>query len=159
MTTDHERLMRLCLAEAERGGAEGNIAVGSLVTRDGQTVALGRNLVESTLDPTAHAEVVALREAGRVARSADLSGWTVYTTFEPCPMCCGAIMASGIATLVLGARHDPATSRWGPYTVERLLDVAGWSGRLRLVTGVLPAECLRVRQLWDARNAARRPRA
>jgi tRNA(adenine34) deaminase len=157
MAADHERFMRLCLEEAARGGAEGNIAVGSLVARDGEVVAAGRNLVTSALDPTAHAEVVALRETGRAARAVDFSGWTLYTTFEPCPMCCGAIIASGIGTLVLGARHDPATSRWGPYTVERLLDLAGWTGRLRLVTGVLTAECLAVRREWDARNAHRRP--
>jgi tRNA(adenine34) deaminase len=156
MAADHERFMRLCLEEAARGGAEGNIAVGSVVVRDGAAVAAGRNLVMSTLDPTAHAEVVALREAGRITRSVDFSGWSLYTSFEPCPMCCGAIIASGIATLVLGARHDPATSRWGPYTAERLLDLAGWAGRLQLVTGVMTAECLAVRQEWDARNAQRR---
>jgi tRNA(adenine34) deaminase len=149
--------MRLCLEEAARGGAEGNIAVGSLVVRDGVVVAAGRNLVVSTHDPTAHAEVVALREAGRATRSVDFSGWSLYTSFEPCPMCCGAIIASGIGTLVLGARHDPATSRWGPYAVERLLELAAWTGRLELVTGVLTAECLAVRQEWDARNAPRRP--
>lgn len=156
MAAEHERFMRLALEEAARGGAEGNIAVGSLVARDGELVARGRNLVTSTLDPTAHAEVVALREAGRAARSVDFSGWTLYTTFEACPMCCGAIIASGIGTLVLGARHDPATSRWGPYTVEKLLELTRYGDRIRLVTGILTGECLAVRKEWDARNARAR---
>jgi tRNA(adenine34) deaminase len=156
MTADHEHLMRLALEEAAAGGAEGNVAVGSVVVRDGAVIARGRNLVTSTLDPTAHAEVVALREAGRAARSADLSGASLYTTFEPCPMCCGALLASGVGTLVLGARHDPATSRWGPYTVEGLLALARHGDRVTLVTGILTRECLAVRQEWETRNAGRR---
>ena len=156
MAADHERFMRLALEEAARGGIEGNIAVGSLVVRDGEVVARGRNLVTSTLDPTAHAEVVALRETGRATRSVDFSGWALYTTFEPCPMCCGAIIATGIGTLVLGARHDPATSRWGPYRVEKLFDLARYGDRIRLVTGILTHECLAMRQEWEARNARAR---
>ena len=99
MTSVHERFMRAALAEAARGGAEGNIAVGSVVVRDDTVVAGGRNLEAATNDPTAHAEVVAVREASRALGRRDLSGHTLYTTFEPCPMCCGAIMASGITTL------------------------------------------------------------
>jgi len=155
MSLGHERFMRHALDEAARGGAEGNIAVGSVVVRDDAVVARGRNLEAATGDPTAHAEVVAVREASRTLGRRDLAGHGLYTTFEPCPMCLGAIMASGIATLVLGARHDPRTSRWGPYAVEKLLELATWGGRLHVVTGVLTEECLRVRQEWDARNAGR----
>jgi tRNA(adenine34) deaminase len=158
MATGHEQFMRLALDEAARGGAEGNIAVGSVVVRDGAVVAGGRNLEAVTRDPTAHAEVVAVREASRALGRRDLSGHTLYTTFEPCPMCCGAIMASGIATLVLGARHEPATSRWGPFAVERLLELASWGDRLQVVSGVLPDECRRLRAEWDARHAAGRSR-
>src|SRR5581483_7842579 len=92
---EHEPLMRAALAEAARGGAEGNVAVGSVVVRDGAVVARGRNLEAATGDPTAHAEVVAVREASRLLGRRDLSGHALYTTWEPCPMCCGAIMASG----------------------------------------------------------------
>lgn len=157
MSLGHERFMRLALDEAARGGAEGNIAVGSVVVRDETVVARGRNLEAATGDPTAHAEVVAVREASQALGTRDLSGHTLYTTFEPCPMCCGAIMASGIATLVMGARHELRTSRWGPFAVEKLLELAGWGERLRVVVGVLPDECRRVRQEWDARNARPRP--
>lgn len=71
-------------------------------------------------------------------------------------MCCGAIIASGIGTLVLGARHDPATSRWGSHSVEKLFDRTRCGDRIRLVTGILTRECLAVRQEWEARNAQRR---
>jgi len=158
MTQVHERFMRAALAEAARGGAEGNIAVGSVVVRDDTVVAGGRNLEAATNDPTAHAEVVAVREASRVLGRRDLSGHTLYTTFEPCPMCCGAIMASGIATLVMGARHRPPAARWGPFAVEQLLALAAWEDRLQVVSGVLPDECRRLREEWDARHAGGRPR-
>jgi tRNA(adenine34) deaminase len=153
MSLGHEHFMRLALEEAARGGAEGNHAVGSVVTRDEAVTARGRNLEASTLDPTAHAETVALRQAAQELRRLDLSGYTLYTTAEPCPMCLGAMMASGVTTLVMGARLQPGTSRWGPYAVEKLIELTGWDNRLLVVTGVLPDECRRVRQAWDARNA------
>jgi tRNA(adenine34) deaminase len=156
MPEDHERFMRMALEEAARGGAEGNIAVGSVIVREGVVVARGRNRVNSTFDPTAHAETDALREAGRALKQVEFSGCTLYTTFEPCPMCCGAIMASGISVLVMGARHDPADSRWGAYTVEKLIDLARWGGRLSAVTGILTQACLDIRREWEARNAGRK---
>jgi tRNA(adenine34) deaminase len=72
-----------------------------------------RNLVTTTFDPSAHAEIVALREAGRALQRVDFSGCVLYTTFEPCPMCCGAILASGISILVMGGRPTPVERRWG----------------------------------------------
>jgi tRNA(adenine34) deaminase len=153
MAPGHEQHMRLALEEAARGGAEGNIAVGSVIVGDEGIIARGRNLEAITGDPTAHAEVVAIRAASQAVGGHGLSGLALYTTFEPCPMCCGAIMAAGVTTLVLGARHEPGTSRWGPFAVERLLALTGWGDRLRLVTGILPEECRRLRQEWDARNA------
>ena len=156
MAQDHEQFMRAALKEAAKGGAEGNIAVGSVIVRDGTVVARGRNVVNSTFDPTAHAETDALRAAGRALRQVDFTGCNLYTTFEPCPMCCGAIMASGITTLVMGGRHNPADSRWGLYTVEKLIDLARWGDRLQVVTGILPQECLAIRREWEARNATKK---
>lgn len=150
MSVDHERFMRIALEEAERGGAEGNAAVGSIIV-DGETVvAHGRNLVTSNSDPTAHAETVALRHAGEALKRTDFSGMALYTTFEPCPMCCGAIMASGIATLVMGARHDSAQSSWGAYSVESLIEMTGRSDRIAVVTGILTRECAEVRNVESA---------
>jgi tRNA(adenine34) deaminase len=146
MPGDHERFMRMALDEAARGKAEGNVAVGSVIVQGDRVVARGRNLVMSTFDPTAHAETVALREAGQALKLVDFSGCTLYTTFEPCPMCCGAILASNVSTLVMGGRPTPAERRWGEYTVEHFLDYAKRSGTMQVVTGVLTQECVDIRQ-------------
>ena len=144
---DHEHYMYTALKEAERGAGEGNVAVGSILVRAEKVVARGRNLVNSTSDPTAHAETVALRHAGEQLGHTDFSELTLYTTFEPCPMCCGAILASGVHTLVMGARHDLAQSRWGAYTVEKLLELTSRADQLIVITGVLPQACADVRKL------------
>src|SRR5262249_61547024 len=136
MAREHEYFMSMALEEAARGKAEGNIAVGSIIIQDETVVARGRNLVHTTCDPTAHAETVALREAGTALRRANFSGYTLYTTFEPCPMCCGAILEGGITALVMGARPAPGAGRWGDYTVERLIDLARRGGASQGVTGV-----------------------
>jgi len=139
--------MRIALEEAERAVAEGNTAVGSILVRAERIVARGHNLVTSTSDPTAHAETVALRHAGEQLGHTDFSKSILYTTFEPCPMCCGAIMASGVHTLVIGARHDLAQSRWGAYTVEKLLELTNRVDQLTVITGVLPKACADIRKL------------
>jgi len=146
MPGDHEQFMRIALEEAARGKAEGNVAVGSVIVQGDRVVARGRNLVMSTLDSTAHAETVALREAGSALKRVEFAGCTLYTTFEPCPMCCGAILASGISTLVLGGRPRSAQRRWGEYTVERLIELAKRGGTIQVVTGVLTQECADIRQ-------------
>ncbi|MCH2482770.1 MAG: nucleoside deaminase [Gammaproteobacteria bacterium] len=144
---DHEHYMRIALEEAERGAAEGNAAVGSILVGVERVVARGRNLVTSTSDPTAHAETVALRHAGEQLGHTDFSKLTLYTTFEPCPMCCGAILASGVHTLVMGARHDLTKSRWGAYTVETLLELTNRADQLIVITGILTQACADVRKL------------
>ena len=144
---DHEHYMRIALEEAERGAAEGNAAVGSILVGAERVVARGRNLVTSTSDPTAHAETVALRHAGEQLGHTDFSKLTLYTTFEPCPMCCGAILASGVNTLVMGARHDLTQSNWGAYTVETLLELTNRADQLIVITGILTQACADVRKL------------
>jgi tRNA(adenine34) deaminase len=146
MLGEHERFMRIALEEAARGKAEGNVAVGSVIMQGATVVARGRNLVTSTFDPTAHAETVALREAGRALQRVDFSGCALYTTFEPCPMCCGAILASGISTLVMGGRPSLAQRFWGDYTVERLIEMAKRRDSIQVVTGILTQECVDIRQ-------------
>ena len=139
--------MHIALDEAERAAAEGNTAVGSVLVRAERVVARGRNLVTSTSDPTAHAETVALRLAGNQLGYTDFSKSTLYTTFEPCPMCCGAILASGVQTLVMGARYVLAQSRWGGYTVEKLLELTNRTDKLIVITGILSEACADVRKL------------
>jgi tRNA(adenine34) deaminase len=146
MPVDHERFMRMALEEAAIGKAEGNVAVGSVVVQGDTVIARGRNLVTTTHDPTAHAETVALREAGRALQRVDFSDCALYTTFEPCPMCCGAILDSGINTLVMGGRPAPAEGRWGDYVFERLVELSKRGQTIKVVTGVMTQECLDIRQ-------------
>jgi tRNA(adenine34) deaminase len=146
MPMDHEHFMRIALEEAARGKAEGNVAVGSIVVQGDTVLARGRNLATSAHDPTAHAETVALREAGSAMQREDFTGCTLYTTFEPCPMCCGAILLSGISTLVMGARPAPGTGRWSDYTVERLITFLQRSNTIEVVTGILTQACDTIRQ-------------
>ena len=143
---DHEHFMRLALEDAQRAADEGNVGVGSVIVRDGEVVARGRNLVPTTNDPTAHAETVALREASAALGTDDMTGCVLYTTFEPCPMCCGALMNANIAALVMGARPSPEQTKWGDYTMEALLDMSRWDDRMEVITGVLVEECLGIRQ-------------
>ena len=122
----HERYMRIAIEEAQRAADEGNVGVGSVIVLGGELIARGRNLVPTTNDPTAHAESVALREASVALGTDDMAGATMYTTFEPCPMCCGAIMNANIARLVMGGRPTAEQTMWGDYTLERLLEMCGW---------------------------------
>ena len=141
MTKSHEEWMRVALEDAAKSAEAGNSAVGSIVVRDGDVIGRGGNEVNSTSDPTAHAEVVAIRDTDQI----DLSGSTLYTTFEPCPMCCGAIMVAGVDVLVLGARHDPVARNYGDYSVENLIEMSEYGDRLSVVTGVLTQECADIR--------------
>lgn len=132
--------MRAALDQAVQAREEGNDPVGSVIVSGGEIVARGRNRIHTMNDPTAHAETVAIRSAGAARRVPHLHGCALYTTFEPCPMCCGAILNAGIATLILGGRPAPGEGRFGPYSVEWFLEQTGWAGRLELVTGVLADE-------------------
>ena len=125
--------------QARIGLNEGNSPVGSIVILDFEIVGRGRNLVTSQHDVTAHAEVVAIREACAELKKSELLGGVLYTTVEPCPMCCWAILISGIETLVLGARLADLQRYYGEYSVETLMKLTGKS--VELVTGVLSAEC------------------
>jgi tRNA(Arg) A34 adenosine deaminase TadA len=89
-----------------RGGKGGPF--GALVVKDGEIIATGTNQVTSTFDPTAHAEVVAIREACRILTSFQLEGCEIYTSCEPCPMCLGAIYWARPARVYFGATHDDA---------------------------------------------------
>lgn len=145
--TDHDRFMRAAIEEARRGAAAGNVAVGSVIVRDGEVIGAGHNTVNADGDPTAHAEIVAIRDACRRAGTATLpADATLYTSMEPCPMCLWAIRCAGIGRLVLGARHAAfRRSDLGDYSAERLIELTG--APLVMVTGVLEQECVALREL------------
>src|SRR5215510_6592387 len=98
MTSEAEYYMHMALTEARRARDEGNDPYGAVVVRASQFVA-GRNCAATTRDPTAHSEVVAIRNAASAWSTLDLRRSVLYTSFEPCPMCCGAILVSGITSI------------------------------------------------------------
>jgi tRNA(adenine34) deaminase len=107
------------LALARAAGERGEVPVGAIVVRDGTIVGRGANAPVAANDPTAHAEIVALREAGSVRGNYRLPDCTLYVTLEPCAMCVGAVLHARLARLVYGAR-DPKTGACGS-----VIDVAG----------------------------------
>ena len=157
MAKSHEFFMEIAIQEAKNGGEEGNIPVGGVLVKDGEIVAKGHNTATSTLDVTAHSETVTLRQASKALGQIDLVGCTLYTTMEPCPMCCGAIMVSRVSKLVLGGRITDASGSgvFGKYRVEKMFELAQWQENIRLVTGVLQGECQAVRDEWKRRYPGR----
>ena len=136
----HEQFLRMAIEESRRAEADGNIAVGAVIVRAGEIVGAGQNVVNSQRDLTGHAEVSAIRDAGGRLGTIELTGSTLYTTMEPCPMCLWAICIAGIERLVLGARHAAFhRPEFGDYCVERMLEMT--AAPLDLVTGVLESEC------------------
>ncbi len=134
--TDDE-LMGLALAEARQAGDEGEVPVGAVVVVDGAVVARAHNAPIELADPTAHAEVLALREAGRKIANYRLTGATVYATVEPCPMCCGALLHARVGRLVYGARDPKAGAVESLY---RLLADPRLNHRVEARGGVLAGE-------------------
>ena len=110
-----EDFMRLTLQLAQQAEAAGEVPVGALIVKQGEIVGRGFNAPISRHDPTAHAEIQALRDAGQRLGNYRLLGCTLYVTLEPCAMCCGAIQHARIARLVYGA-SDPKTGCCGSIT-------------------------------------------
>lgn len=101
--TIHERMMQLALDEARKAFAEGEIPVGAVVARGETVLAAAHNLRQTTGDPTAHAEVLAIRQAAKQLGSRRLNDCTLYVTLEPCPMCAGAMILSCLGQCYFGA--------------------------------------------------------
>jgi tRNA(adenine34) deaminase len=129
--------MREALAAAERGGAAGEVPIGAVVVVDGVVVGRAHNAPVALNDPTAHAEVLALREAAGKVGNYRLPGAVLYVTVEPCPMCCGAAVNARLARVVYGARDPKAGAVESLY---RLLDDGRLNHRVDAVGGVLADE-------------------
>ncbi len=129
--------MRLALAEAERARVQDEVPIGAVVVHGGRVVGVGFNQSISAGDPTAHAEVVALRAAARRLANYRLAGTTLYVTVEPCLMCVGALVNARVERLVYGV----AEPKFG--AVRSLIDVSqlALNHRFEVVAGVLEAEC------------------
>jgi tRNA(adenine34) deaminase len=133
-----EHFMRLALREAERALEHDDVPIGAVLVREGELIGAAHNERELRQDPTAHAEVIALREAARVQGSWRVLDATLYVTLEPCAMCAGAIVLARVSRVVFGAR-DPKAGACGS-----VLDVAGeprLNHRPTVAGGLLGAEC------------------
>src|SRR5262245_61718765 len=152
MSAEHDHFMERAMALATQAMNEGNRPAGSVIVRDGKPIGEGRNLVHTSCDPTAHGEIVAIRNTTTSLKSVDLTGCTLYTSMEPCPMCCWAIIDSKISRLVLGCRHAAMGRRdIGTYSVEALVALTGRP--LEIITGVRDRECEAQRKSWKGWRA------
>jgi tRNA(adenine34) deaminase len=130
--------MRAAIEQAELARAAGEVPVGAVLVMDGEVVGRGFNQPISAHDPTAHAEVMALRDAGLHQANYRLPGSTLYVTLEPCVMCCGAIMHARVERVVFGAR-DPKTGAAG--SVIDLFTEARLNHHAEVQGGLLAEEC------------------
>lgn len=133
-----ERWMREALAEARRARGRGEVPVGAVVVLGDAVVGRGGNRPIQGADPTAHAEIVALREAARAAGNYRLTGAALYVTVEPCLMCAGALVHARIARLVFGAAEPRAGA---VRSIMRVLDHPALNHRVEVAGGVLESEC------------------
>jgi tRNA(adenine34) deaminase len=133
-----EGFMRAALEEGAEAARLGDVPIGAVVVREGRIIARGQNRREAARDPTAHAELLALREAARHLGGWRLPGCTVYVTLEPCPMCAGALVQARVDRLVYGAR-DPKAGAAG--SLVDLLHSIPFNHTVRVTAGVCEAEC------------------
>jgi tRNA(adenine34) deaminase len=149
MTPD-ENFMGEALALARQAEASGEVPVGAVVVINGEIAGRGFNSPIAKSDPTAHAEILALREAGAIVRNYRLEAATLYATLEPCAMCAGALVAARIRRLVFGARD----LRFGGVRSKfRIADSELVNHRVEIVEGVLAPECVElVKRFFEQRR-------
>jgi tRNA(adenine34) deaminase len=135
----HGRWMKQALELAREAERAGEVPVGAILVRDGAAIGRGFNRPIGTSDPTAHAEIAALREAAAAIGNYRLEGATMYVTLEPCVMCAGALVHARVGRLVFGARD----MRFGGVRSKfRIADSELLNHRVKIVEGVLGAECV-----------------
>ncbi|WP_313885495.1 tRNA adenosine(34) deaminase TadA [Desulfallas sp. Bu1-1] len=140
---NHAGYMREALVEAEKAYVLGEVPIGAIVVLGGEIIGRGHNLRETLADSTAHAEILAMREAARHIGDWRLDGATVYSTIEPCPMCAGAMIQFRVQTLVYGA-PDPKAG-----AVDSIMDVLReprFNHQVAVVSGILEDECREIIQ-------------
>ncbi|MFI5180136.1 MAG: tRNA adenosine(34) deaminase TadA [Thermoanaerobaculia bacterium] len=154
MTADDSRWMREALRTARRAPSHGDVPVGAVVVKNGAVIARAQNRREADGDPTAHAEVIAIRKAARKLGSWRLDGCTLYVTLEPCAMCAGAIVLSRIPRLVFGA-EDPKAGFVG--SLGDLCRDPRLNHRVHVTEGILGEECGEILKTFfrEKRAAAR----
>ncbi len=152
-----EELMRAALVEARKAMSRDEVPIGAVLAVEGEIVAAAFNRPISTIDPTAHAEICALRMAALAIGNYRLTGATLCVTVEPCAMCVGAMVHARVGTLIYGA-DEPKTG--AVRSTMNLLDDPSWNHRIRVVTGLMEDECRGLLQEFfrekrkDRRNSA-----
>jgi tRNA(adenine34) deaminase len=139
--------MHLAIVQAQAAGLRGEVPVGALVVLDDRIIAAAGNRTITDCDPTAHAEIVALREAAQSAENYRLVGASLFVTVEPCAMCAGALVQARIARLVYGADEPKGGAI---RTCMRVLDAPALNHRVEVVSGVLAAESAQLLQSFFA---------
>ena len=130
--------MRLALKEAGLAFQRGEVPVGAIISKDGKVISSSHNLRETSKDPSAHAEILVIRDATKISDSWRLTGLTLYVTKEPCIMCAGALVNSRIARLVYGCRDEKAG---GVDSLYQILTDKRLNHQVEVVSGVLEDEC------------------
>ena len=142
----HQRWMKIAIELATTAGDAGEVPVGAIViSPNGEIISTGENRRERDRDPTAHAEIVAIRSAGKYLDNWHLNQCTIYVTLEPCPMCAGAIVAARLGLLVYGA-NDVKTGCIR--TVLNIPDSAASNHKLTVIGGILESSCRQQLQDW-----------
>lgn len=146
----HRQWMKRALELASLAGEAGEVPVGAaIVDGQGKAIASACNRKERDKDPTAHAEILAIRAAGQALQNWHLNHCTLYVTLEPCPMCAGAIVQARIGLLVYGV-DDPKTG--AIRTVTNIPDSACSNHKLPVIAGVMESQCRQQLQTWFAQR-------
>jgi tRNA(adenine34) deaminase len=146
---DDAAWMELALGQARLAAEAGEVPVGALVIRDGEIVGQGHNRNLLDHDPTAHAEIVVLRQAARLLGNHRLAGCTVYATIEPCSMCAGALIHARVSRLVYGA-SDPKAGAAG--SVLKVLNHPDLNHTMEVTSGILSDRCSEILQEFFRRK-------
>jgi len=144
--TDFE-YMQLAIEQAEIAAQRGEVPIGAVIVMDGQILASGSNRTITDCDPTAHAEIVALREAAKKIKNYRLNGASLYVTVEPCAMCAGALVQARISRLVYGADEPKGGA---VRTCMQVLDAPMLNHRVEVVSGVLAGKSVQLLQSFFA---------
>ena len=136
-----EYFMKLALEEAKKAYNLKEVPVGALIVKDNIIIGTGYNLRETKKDPTAHAEIIAIKKASQALGGWRLLGCTMYVTIEPCPMCAGAIINSRIDTLVIGA-NDPKMGSCG--SIIDITQNPYFNHRVNVKKGILEKQCSQI---------------
>ena len=139
--------MQLALEEARLAAAEGEIPVGAVIVKDGEIIARAHNRRENDHDPTAHAEMLCMRQAARILGDWRLRGCTLYVTLEPCPMCAGAMVMSQLTGCVFGAADEKQGCCGSVYDLPGDPSLAG---QTKWQSGVMAKECAEIMRSFFA---------